>query len=48
VPAGYQALGIFYNRKYFLRPSEMQTWSDFSKEVQNIAKKYSNIIPVAF
>ena len=47
IPAGYEALGIFYNRKYFLRPSEMKTWSDFSKEVQNIAEKYSNIIPVA-
>lgn len=47
VPAGYEALGIFYNRKYFLRPSEMKTWSDFAKEVQSIASKYSNIIPVA-
>lgn len=47
VPAWYEALGVFYNRKYFLRPSEMETWSDFSKEVQNIAQRYSNIIPIA-
>jgi maltose-binding protein MalE len=47
VPAWYEALGIFYNRKYFLRPSEMKTWSDFSKEIQNIAEKYNNIIPIA-
>jgi spermidine/putrescine-binding protein len=47
VPAWYEALGIFYNRKYFLRPSEMQTWSDFAKEIRNISNKYSNIIPIA-
>ncbi len=47
VPAGYEALGIFYNRKYFLRPSDMRTWSDFAKEVKTISNKYSNIIPIA-
>ncbi len=47
VPLWYETLGIFYNRKYFLRPSEMKTWTDFSKEVKNIQEKYSRIIPVA-
>ncbi len=47
IPAWYEALGIFYNRKYFLRPSEITTWSNFTKEVRNIANKYSNIIPIA-
>lgn len=47
IPAGYESLGIFYNRKYFLRPSEVETWTDFTKEVRSIANKYSNIIPIA-
>jgi len=47
VPAGYEALWIYYNRKYFLRPSEIENWSDFLQEVQSISEKYSNIIPVA-
>ncbi len=47
IPAGYETLGIFYNRKYFLKPSEISNWSSFLKEVQGISNKYSNIIPVA-
>lgn len=47
VPAWFEILGIFYNRKYFLRPSEMTTWGDIAKEVKTISEKYSNIIPVA-
>lgn len=47
VPAWYEALWIFYNRKYFLRPSEIINWSDFLKEVQSISDKYASIIPVA-
>lgn len=47
VPLWYEALGIFYNRKYFLRPSELKTWTDFSKEVRSIANKYSKIVPIA-
>ena len=46
VPAWYEALWIFYNRKYFLRPSEMKTWTNFSKEIKNIWEKYSKIIPI--
>ncbi len=47
VPLGYEALGIFYNRKYFLRPSSLSTWTSIQKEIKNIANKYSTIIPIA-
>lgn len=47
VPAGYEVLGMYYNRKYFLRPSEMTTWSNVTKEVKTIADKHSKIIPIA-
>ncbi len=47
VPVWYEALGVYFNRKYFLRPSELRSWSDLAKEVKNIKDKYSNIIPIA-
>ena len=48
IPVWFQSLGIYYNRKYFLRPSELTTWSGVSKEIQNVANKYSgSIIPLA-
>ena len=48
IPVRFQSLGIYYNRKYFLRPSELTTWSGVSKEIQNVANKYSgSIIPRA-
>jgi hypothetical protein len=40
-------LWVFYNRKYFLKPSWISNWSDMLGEVQNISDKYSNIIPLA-
>lgn len=47
VPTWYEALWIYYNRKFFLRPSEIVNWSDFLQEVQSISDKYTSIIPVA-
>lgn len=47
IPAGYEVLGVFYNRKYFLKPSEMETWSSIAKEVKSISAKHSRIIPMA-
>ncbi len=47
IPLGYETLGIFYSRKYFLRPSELSTWTDFAKEVKNISEKQSQVIPLA-
>jgi len=47
IPAWYETLWIFYNRKYFLRPSGIENWSGFLREVQGISDKFSNIIPVA-
>jgi len=47
IPAGYETLWVFYNRKYFLRPSELNTWTDFAKEIKSIWEKYNNIIPLA-
>jgi len=47
IPAWYETLGLFYNRKYFLRPSELQTWWDFSKEIKAVWEKYSSIVPLA-
>lgn len=47
IPAWYESLGIFYNRKFFLRPSEIGTWTDFAQEVRSIAQKHSNVIPIA-
>lgn len=47
VPLGYEALGIFYSRKFFLRPSELETWTDFTTEIRNISQKQSQVIPLA-
>lgn len=47
VPAWFETLGIYYSRKYFLRPSELLTWSDFAKEVKNISDKQSQVVPLA-
>ena len=47
IPLGYEVLGVYYNRKYFLRPSEMTTWSNVTKEVKNISNKHTKIIPIA-
>ncbi len=47
VPAWYEALWLYYNRKYFLRPSDLTTWEDILLEVNTIAERYTDIIPVA-
>jgi len=48
IPTWFQTLWIYYNRKYFLRPSEITTWNGLSKEINAIAKKYSgSIVPIA-
>lgn len=48
VPTWFEALGLFYNRKYFLRSGELDSWSSFASEIQSVAKKYSgSIVPVA-
>ncbi len=47
VPAWYETLWFFYNRKYFLKPSELNSWNDIEKEIQNISYKHSNIVPLA-
>lgn len=47
VPLGYETLGVYYSRKYFLRPSELSTWTDFAKEVRNIGEKQRQVIPIA-
>lgn len=47
VPLWYEALGVYYSRKYFLKPSELSTWTDFAAEVKNISEKYASIVPLA-
>jgi len=48
VPAGFESLAIYYNRKYFLKPSEMWTWGDLSLQINSIADKYNgSIVPIA-
>lgn len=47
IPMWYEALGIFYNRKYFIKPSELQTWEDVLLEIKNISEKFNDIIPIA-
>lgn len=47
VPLGYQTPAIIYNKRYFLKPTELETWSDFSVEVSSIAEKYSTLVPIA-
>ena len=47
VPLWYELPVVFYSRKYFLRPSELETWWDFAKEVKSISEKHSKIVPFA-
>ncbi len=47
IPMWYEALGILYNRKYFLQPSELTTWTNLWNQVNKISEKYTNIIPIA-
>lgn len=47
VPIWYETLWIYYSRKYFLRPSELTSWSDFASEVQSVSDKQSKIVPIA-
>ncbi|NDK09511.1 carbohydrate ABC transporter substrate-binding protein [Candidatus Gracilibacteria bacterium] len=47
IPLGYEALGLFYNRKYFLRPSDLTTWEDILVEINTIKERYSDIVPIA-
>jgi len=48
VPAWFEALAIYYNRKYFLKPSEMWTWWDLSLQINSITDKYNgSIVPIA-
>lgn len=48
VPVGYETLGIYYNRRYFITPSSLSTWSGISTEVQKINEKNRNkIVPIA-
>lgn len=47
VPGGYEVLGIFYNRKYFLRSSELETWGSIVGQIKKISEKHTKIIPLA-
>lgn len=47
MPVWYQTPAIIYNKRYFLKPTELETWSDFSVEVSNISDKYNEITPIA-
>lgn len=46
VPVWYQSLGLIYNRRYFLKPSELETWGKLSFELTDVQKR-SNIVPLA-
>lgn len=47
IPMWYESLGIFYNRKYFSRPTDMGTWENMVQEIQAISEKFEDITPIA-
>lgn len=47
VPLWYEALGVYFNRRYFLSPTDFDTWEALLAEMKNISEKYEDIIPIA-
>jgi len=47
IPVWYETLWLIYNRKFFTRPSELETWSSLIVAIKNISNRSNSIVPLA-
>lgn len=47
VPFWYETLGLLYNRRFFTRPSELETWSSVITAISDISERSGSIVPLA-
>jgi len=46
IPFWYETLWVIYNRKYFTRPSELETWSSLVSSINALTEKSTAVVPV--
>ena len=46
IPVWYETLGIYYNRKYVLKPSDLDSWAWVNNLIETIKERNPDVIPL--